>query len=161
MRAADVGGRGGTNFAKVENDRRNVADFAYLNDWGLSTPACLLDAQPAGIPVLASGGVRNPLDVARSLALGAAAVGVSGGFLRTLLDGGVEALITQISTWLDHLTALMTALGARTPAELAACDVLIKGELRAFCAERGIDTRSLNSRSEHLEPTKSTTGSAR
>nr|AID21784.1 putative isopentenyl diphosphate isomerase [Streptomyces sp. SpC080624SC-11] len=161
VRAADVGGRGGTNFAKVENDRRNVADFAYLNDWGLSTPACLLDAQPAGIPVLASGGVRNPLDVARSLALGAAAVGVSGGFLRTLLDGGVEALITQISTWLDHLTALMTALGARTPAELAACDVLIKGELRAFCAERGIDTRSLNSRSEHLEPTQSTTGSAR
>lgn len=145
--AADVAGRGGTNFARVENDRRDHADYSYLDDWGQSAPACLLDAQGAGIPVLASGGVRHPLDVARGLALGAAAAGASGGFLRTLLDGGVPTLIARISAWLDQLAALMTALGARTPAELARCDVLIHGALRSFCADRGIETRLLATRS--------------
>lgn len=147
VQVADVAGRGGTNFARVENDRRDRADYSYLGGWGQSAPACLLDAQGAGIPVLASGGVRNPLDVARGLALGAAAAGASGRFLRTVLDGGPSALIAQISAWLDQLAALMTALGARTPAQLARCDVLICGALRSFCADRGIETRGLATRS--------------
>jgi isopentenyl-diphosphate Delta-isomerase len=41
----------------------------------------------------------------------------------------------------------MTALGARNPAQLARCDVLTRGELRSFCADRGIDTRRLAGRS--------------
>ncbi|MEV0171119.1 type 2 isopentenyl-diphosphate Delta-isomerase [Streptomyces sp. NPDC050803] len=158
---ADVGGRGGTNFARIENGRRDLADYAYLDGWGQSTPACLLDAQDAGIPLLASGGVRHPLDVARSLALGARAAGASGGFLKTLLDGGVPALVGLITTWLDQLAALMTALGARTPADLARCDVLIHGDLRAFCADRGIDTHRTATRSGSLGPSPDMTGSTR
>ncbi|GAA2102307.1 type 2 isopentenyl-diphosphate Delta-isomerase [Actinomadura alba] len=161
VRAADVAGRGGTNFARIENDRRDHADYSYLNGWGQSAPACLLDAQGAGIPVLASGGVRNPLDVARGLALGAAAAGVSGQFLKTVLDGGVPALISQISAWLDQLEALMTALGAPTPADLTRCDVLIHGDLRAFCADRGIETRRLATRSSTHSTTHETIGSTR
>ena len=78
VRVADLGGRGGTDFARIENGRRELADYSYLHGWGQSTPACLLDAQGVGIPVLASGGIRNPLDVARALALGASGVGASG-----------------------------------------------------------------------------------
>ncbi|MEU4796695.1 type 2 isopentenyl-diphosphate Delta-isomerase [Streptomyces sp. NPDC023327] len=137
---ADVAGRGGTNFARIENGRRPHADYAYLESWGLSTPAALLDARNHGLPLLASGGVRHPLDVARALALGAHAVGASGIFLTTLLNGGVSALIEKINTWLDHLTALMTLLGAHTPADLSHCDVLVTGSLREFCALRDIDT---------------------
>lgn len=147
VRVADVAGRGGTNFARIENDRRDRADYSFLNGWGQSTPACLLDAQGIGIPVLASGGVRDPLDVVRGLALGASAAGVSGLFLRTVLDGGVPALLSLISRWLDQIGALMAALGARTPADLTRCDVLIQGGLRAFCADRGIETRRLAVRS--------------
>ncbi|MFF6782683.1 type 2 isopentenyl-diphosphate Delta-isomerase [Streptomyces sp. NPDC012510] len=161
VRAADLGGRGGTNFAAIENGRREFADYAYLRGWGLSTPASLLDTQDAGIPVLASGGVRDPLDVARALALGARAVGASGGFLRTLMDSGVPGLIEQISTWLDHLAALQTMLGARTPTELTHCDLLIHGELRAFCADRGIDTRPFARRSRSAEALHELTGSTR
>lgn len=144
---ADLGGRGGTDFAAIENGRRPLGDYAYLDGWGLSTAACLLDAAGAPLPVLASGGVRHPLDVARALALGAGAVGASGTFLRTLLDGGPDALITQITTWLDQLAALLTLLGAPSPAALTACDVLIGGRLREFCADRGIDTAALARRS--------------
>ena len=147
VQAADVAGRGGTNFARIENDRRDGGEYAFLDGWGQSAPACLLDAHDAGLPLLCSGGVRNPLDVARGLALGAVAVGASGGFLRTLLDGGVPALIALISAWKDQLAALMTALGARTPAQLARCDVLVGGALRSFCADRGVETRLLATRS--------------
>lgn len=160
--AADVSGKGGTDFARIENDRRVAADrgasgvsygdYSYLDGWGQSAPACLLDAQGVDLPLLASGAVRNPLDVARGLALGAVAVGASGGFLRTLLDEGVAGLIARISAWQDQLAALMTALGARTPADLARCDVLIGGALRDFCADRGVDTRRLATRSRSSGP---------
>ncbi|MFD5631791.1 MULTISPECIES: type 2 isopentenyl-diphosphate Delta-isomerase [unclassified Streptomyces] len=161
VRVADVSGRGGTDFARIENGRRELADYAFLHGWGQSTAACLLDAQGAGLPVLASGGVRDPLDVARALALGARGVGVSGGFLRTLLDGGVSALIAQISTWLDQLAALQTMLGARTPQDLTRCDLLIQGSLRSFCADRGIQTRQLAQRSSSIDALREMTGSTR
>ncbi|MYW01038.1 type 2 isopentenyl-diphosphate Delta-isomerase [Streptomyces sp. SID3343] len=137
---ADVAGRGGTDFARIENGRRPQRDYAYLDGWGLSTPAALLDARGRGLPLLASGGVRHPLDAARALALGAHAVGVSGGFLTVLLAGGVDALVREITTWLDHLTSLMTLLGAHHPADLTGCDVRLTGSLREFRALRDIDT---------------------
>jgi isopentenyl-diphosphate delta-isomerase len=161
VRVADLGGRGGTDFARIENGRREFADYAYLHGWGQSTPACLLDVRNIDFPVLASGGVRNPLDVARALALGAAGVGVSGGFLRTLMDEGVSALIARISTWLDQLAALQTMLGARTPTELARCDLVIHGELRSFCADRGIDTWPLGKRSRSVEALHEPRGTTR
>lgn len=161
VRVADLGGRGGTDFARIENGRRELGDYAYLHGWGQSTVACLLDAQGVGIPVLASGGVRHPLDVARALALGASGVGASGGFLRTLVDGGVSALIGQIADWLDQLAALQTMLGARTPADLTRCDLLVHGELRDFCADLDIDTGVLARRSSSSEALHETTGSTR
>jgi isopentenyl-diphosphate Delta-isomerase len=161
VRAADVAGRGGTDFARIENDRRDRADYSFLAGWGQSAPACLLDAQGTGIPVLASGGIRHPLDVLRGLALGACGTGVSGLFLKTVLDGGVPALISLISGWLDQIEALMTVLGARTPVDLTRCDVLIRGDLRAFCAERGIGTRRLATRSRSYDTTAETMGSIR
>ncbi|MFE6868574.1 type 2 isopentenyl-diphosphate Delta-isomerase [Kitasatospora sp. NPDC057692] len=147
VRAADLGGRGGTDFARIENGRRDLRDYAFLEGWGLSTAACLLDAQGVDLPVLASGGVRHPLDVARALALGARGVGASGTFLRTLMDQGVDALVAQLSTWLDQLAALMTMLGAAAPADLTRRDLLIQGSLREFCADRGIDTARFARRS--------------
>ncbi|MEU8954658.1 type 2 isopentenyl-diphosphate Delta-isomerase [Streptomyces sp. NPDC048518] len=161
VKVADLGGRGGTDFARIENGRRELREYAFLHGWGQSTAACLLDNQDVGIPVLASGGVRNALDVTRALALGASGVGVSGGFLRTLKDEGVSALIAQISTWLDQLAALQTMLGARTPAELQRCDLLIHGELRTFCADRGIETGPFAQRSRSVAAATELTGSTR
>lgn len=147
--AVDVSGRGGTNFARIENQRRDGrhADYSFLRDWGQSTAACLLDAAPVrGIEILGSGGIRTPLDVARVLALGARASGVAGQFLRTLVDDGVEALVERIENWLGQLRQIMTILGATTPAAMADCDLLISGELAAFCRLRGIDPSAYASR---------------
>ncbi|RST08984.1 type 2 isopentenyl-diphosphate Delta-isomerase [Streptomyces sp. WAC07149] len=139
--AADVAGRGGTDFARIENGRRPEGDYAYLEGWGLSTAEALLDARDSGLPLLASGGIRHPLDAVRALALGARAVGSSGPFLTTVTAGGPDALIARITTWIDQLTALMTLLGAPTPAGLASCELLLTGALHDFCTRRGIHPR--------------------
>ncbi|WP_330179042.1 type 2 isopentenyl-diphosphate Delta-isomerase [Nocardia sp. NBC_01503] len=146
--AADVGGRGGTNFARIENNRRTGADFSFAQGWGQSTVCCLLDVSDlTGIEILASGGVRSPLDVARALALGAKATGVAGHFLRILVDQGTDALVTTIENWLEQLRQLMTVLGARTPDELLRCDLLLTGDVESFCRLRGIDPMAYSFRS--------------
>ncbi|KAA0020140.1 type 2 isopentenyl-diphosphate Delta-isomerase [Antrihabitans cavernicola] len=140
---ADVSGRGGTNFATIENARRPHQDFAYLRDWGQSAPACLIDDQAIagqrGVTLLASGGVRQPLDVVRALALGARAVGVSGYFLSVLEGEGVDALVSTIADWIVQIRQLMVVLGAPTVPDLVKTDVLVSGQVAEFARLRGID----------------------
>jgi isopentenyl-diphosphate delta-isomerase len=147
--AADVAGRGGTNFASIENNRRHDgADYSFLEHWGQSTPACLIDAaQVPGIDLLASGGVRSPLDTARALALGASATGVAGRFLLALVDDGTTGLISMICEWLEQLRQVMAILGTPTPADLRHTDVILTGNLDAYCRQRRIDASQFAFRS--------------
>ncbi|GAB2662110.1 type 2 isopentenyl-diphosphate Delta-isomerase [Nocardia goodfellowii] len=157
---ADVGGRGGTDFAAIENSRRPGAELSFLEGWGQSTVCCLLEAaQVRGIEVVASGGVRSALDVARALALGASAAGVAGKFLSIVIDDGVDALIATIRKWLDQLTSIMTVLGTSTPADLARCDLLVGGNVSAYCGLREIEShtyarRSLASAASEFDPAR-------
>ena len=159
LTVADTAGSGGTNFARVENDRRAGKDYSFLADFGQSALFSLLDAttlpeatqRPA---LLASGGVRNPYDVVRGLALGARAVGVAGTFLHTVLGetgldagaDGTERLVQQITDWRDRLTEMYAMLGAATTQDLSTTDVLISGDLAESARLRGADLESLASR---------------
>ncbi|MCX4095784.1 type 2 isopentenyl-diphosphate Delta-isomerase [Nocardia sp. alder85J] len=145
---ADVGGSGGTDFARIENNRRAGRDLGYLQGWGQSTVCCLLaTADVTGIDVAASGGIRTPLDIARCLALGATAAGVAGRFLKILVDDGLDHLVGTIRDWLDQLASIMTVLGAPTPAALTACDLLLTGDTETWSRLLGIDTRTYAHRS--------------
>ncbi|WP_298040312.1 type 2 isopentenyl-diphosphate Delta-isomerase [uncultured Microbacterium sp.] len=147
VRIADVSGRGGTDFLRIENDRHADGGLSFLTGFGQSAPASLLDA-PAGFPaLLASGGVRNPFDVVKALALGARAVGVAGVFLDAAVEGGADALIVMIQRWLDQIRSIMALLGADSPAALVSTDLLVRGDLGEFCALRGIDAASFSTRS--------------
>lgn len=148
-RVADVSGKGGTDFLRIENARRTSeqGDYSMLSGFGQSAMACLLDAPPSGPELLASGGVRHPYDVVKALAAGAKAVGVAGTFLETVRAGGAEALVPLIRQWLDQTTAILAMLGATTPAHLTHTDMLVRGGLAEYCLLRGIDTPSLARRS--------------
>ncbi len=148
---ADVSGTGGTDFVRIENERRPGRDYAYLEGWGQSAAACLLDAPADGPVLLASGGVRTPLDVARGLALGARAVGASGSFLAVALDGGADALVRRIREWSDHLRALHSLVGATTPHGLRGTDVIVRGRTAEFARARGLDIDSLARRADGKE----------
>ncbi len=153
---ADVSGRGGTDFVRIENSRRAGGDFAYLIGWGQSAVECLLDAPPDAPVLLASGGVRTPLDVVRALALGARAVGVSGTFLGAVLEGGADGLIERIREWTAHVRALAAVLGAETPDALASTDLIVDGPTARYGTARGIDLTALTRRSDATRPEERT-----
>ena len=119
LAAVDVSGMGGTNFARIENGRREDKS-TYLENIGYTTAESLEFASPYRdkIDIIASGGIRNPLDVVKCLALGAKAVGVSKTFLEILVNDGKEALIEEIEKWKKELQFLMILMNAKNIDEL-------------------------------------------
>ena len=119
LAAIDVSGMGGTNFARIENGRREDKS-TYLENIGYTTAESLEFAAPYRdkIDIIASGGIRNPLDVVKCLALGAKAVGVSKAFLEILVNDGKEALIDEIEKWKKELQFLMILMNAKNIDEL-------------------------------------------
>lgn len=119
LAAVDVSGMGGTNFARIENGRREDKS-TYLENIGYTTAESLEFAAPYRdkIDIIASGGIRNPLDVVKCLALGAKAVGVSKTFLEILVNDGKEALIEEIEKWKKELQFLMILMNAKNIDEL-------------------------------------------
>lgn len=145
VQVADVAGVGGTDFARIEAGRRHDV-HTHLIGYGQSAAACLLDA-PEGITVLSSGGVRSPLDVARSLALGAAAAGAAGPMLAAAMQGEANA-VEHISSWIQRVRELLALVGATDPSGMTDKDVLIRGHLREFALLRGIDPGAYARRSD-------------
>jgi isopentenyl-diphosphate delta-isomerase len=118
--AVDVAGAGGTNWALVEG-RRDPAAGAVADafaDWGVGTLDALRGALSTarGLPVVASGGVRDGVEAAKCLALGAAGVGLARPLLRAAQDDRAgEVLGTllrqlRVATWAAGAAAV-TALG--------------------------------------------------
>ncbi len=130
IRTFDISGRGGTSFAYIENQRAQQ-DRSYLNQWGQSTVQTLLnlgDLRNRG-EILASGGVRHPLDMIKALVLGARAVGLSRTILELVERYPVEKVIAIVDGWKDDLRLLMCALNCRTLTDLRQVDYLLYGKL--------------------------------
>jgi isopentenyl-diphosphate Delta-isomerase len=143
----DVGGFGGTNFAKIENQRRHHPYF-FFNNWGISTPVSIVEAKHCGQPVtiIGSGGIRSSLEIAKAISLGASAVGIAGHLLKLLIDDGVEVLIKEINTLHQELTLIMTALGVKSILELQKVPLVLSGETYHWLNERGINTKLYSQR---------------
>lgn len=137
----DVSSRGGTNFIWIENARREKQEYEYLRGWGQTAPISLLEAQEFmdEQTFFASGGIRNPLDVVKCLALGAKATGIAGFILKKVQSEGIDGAIQEMLDWHEQLRAILTMLGVRRLEELAHVPLLIKGEVREWCELRGID----------------------
>ena len=108
--AIDVAGAGGTSWAKVESERAETALQRRLGmtfgDWGLPTAECITSVRAVApaVPLIASGGLRHGLDVAKAIALGADIAGLALPFLQAAAESEaalhalVEVLIAEITT---------------------------------------------------------------
>lgn len=132
--ALDVGGRGGTSFAQIEaaraqqrSDQRGTLLGELLANWGIPTLASVALASRAGLPVIATGGVRSGLDAAKAIAMGATAVGVARPLLQAAL-GGDGALDEWIERFRTGLVAAMYLTGSPNVATLPRARTVVTGE---------------------------------
>jgi isopentenyl-diphosphate delta-isomerase len=121
--AIDVAGAGGTSWSQVEKYRtrsRAGARLASLfQDWGLSTADALVDCRKAvpDLPLIASGGIRNGMEMAKCIALGARLVGMAGPLLSAAVKGP-GAVERELRQRITELRVTMFAAGARDLAAL-------------------------------------------
>jgi isopentenyl-diphosphate Delta-isomerase len=106
----DVAGAGGTSWAKVESERAKTVLQRRLGetfgDWGIPTTECITTIRQLAptLPLIASGGVRNGLDIAKAIALGADVAGLALPFLQaadvstTAVSELVQILMAEIQT---------------------------------------------------------------
>ncbi|MEW4354654.1 type 2 isopentenyl-diphosphate Delta-isomerase [Streptococcus pneumoniae] len=129
IKTVDISGRGGTSFAFIENRRGGNRD--YLNDWGQTTAQVLLHAQDMldKIEILASGGVRHPLDMIKALVLGAKGVGLSRTLLELIETKPLSEVIAIVEGWKSDIRLIMCALSCKTVEELRQIPYLLYGRL--------------------------------
>ncbi len=125
----DVAGAGGTSWSQVELHRaedeqaRRIA--ATFIDWGIPTADAIIDVRKSlpDIPIIASGGLRNGLDAAKCIALGADCTAMAGPYLRSAAQSP-EALQSTIEGIIRELKVTMFACGARDIAALKQVQLL-------------------------------------
>ncbi len=118
--AIDVAGSGGTSWALIEGERASdrskerTASQVYKK-WGIPTPAAILSVSEVieRAKLIGSGGVRNGLDAAKCLALGADMVGAARPFLKAVVEGKHEGVIYLLNNYSYQLKIAVFLSGAR------------------------------------------------
>jgi len=140
VRVADVSGAGGTSWVKVEALR---ADDSHrdlgrvLADWGIPTAAALFALRGLGLELIASGGIRSGLDVAKAIALGARVAGVALPVFRAYRSGGIEAAARFIEQLVAGLRAAMILTGSPDLSALGRAQVVVGPRLREWALTGG------------------------
>lgn len=141
----DVGGVGGTDWARVESYRRNSKKTEFRSHifygWGVSTAASLVEVtQTAKLMAIASGGIRDGLQVAKSIALGASAAGLARPLLNPAMKS-CKAVEKAIHIIHRELRTAMFLTGSKTIDDLQRAPLVITGETYHWLTQRGFDTR--------------------
>lgn len=128
----DVSGKGGTNFIEMENLRNYRNDFSDLYSWGIPTAKSIINVRRVSkdVNLIASGGIKTGLDVAKALILGADYVGVSGELLKYVLHGGYQQGISYLNDLIYKTKIVMFLLGVKDISQLKNVEYKITGKLK-------------------------------
>ena len=114
--ALDVAGAGGTSWAKVEE----FVNYGHvrspdLAEWGIPTATALQEVRGVlpTMPLVASGGIRSGVDIAKALALGAQVVAVALPLLKPATKSA-EAVVEKLEQLIWELKVAMHCSGVKT-----------------------------------------------
>jgi isopentenyl-diphosphate delta-isomerase len=115
--AVDVAGAGGSNWATVEGERaESQADKAHaaaFGDWGIPTARAIAEVRAAcpRSTIIGSGGVRDGVDAAKAIRLGADMVGQAAGVL-TAATVSTEAVVEHFQTLIRQMRTVCFCTGS-------------------------------------------------
>ncbi len=139
VRGLDVAGAGGTSFSKVEGrravkmgDRRSERIADTYAEWGIPAPVSVMWAD-VGLPIIASGGIVNGLQAAKSIALGAHCAGTARAVLKEALESP-QAVEERLSLMIDELKIAMFLTGACNVRELGRVGCVLTGATKEWAA---------------------------
>jgi isopentenyl-diphosphate delta-isomerase len=137
VRGIDVGGVGGTSFSAVEfhraekeNDHLRARLGETFWNWGIPTPISILEAD-VGVQVIATGGLRNGLDAAKAVALGATAAGFASKLLRPATESA-DAVEVELRTIIAEMKAALFLTGCPTLEKLGETELVLSDELLSW-----------------------------
>ncbi|MFW9974537.1 MAG: alpha-hydroxy-acid oxidizing protein, partial [Candidatus Thorarchaeota archaeon] len=143
----DVGGVGGTSLAGVEYFRAQKEDddfkaqlgLEYWN-WGIPTAlSAIMVLDSTELDVIATGGIRTGLDIAKALALGATAAGVAQPLLRQAVHGSSLDVVIELERFLEGLSVAMYLTGSQKVENLSSKQLILSGKLVESLKSLGID----------------------
>ena len=151
----DIAGAGGTSWAAVESYRAKIRLNKFQEnlgkifwDWGVPTAISTVEvSQTTQMTVIASGGIRTGIDVAKAIALGAEAVGLALPLLKPALEGKLNEALQML---VNEFRTSMFLVGAKSLKELECTPLVITGRtsewlrLRGFKPERYAERRYKN-----------------
>ncbi|KQY96712.1 isopentenyl pyrophosphate isomerase [Brevundimonas sp. Root1423] len=115
--AVDVAGAGGSNWATVEGERSegeaDKAHAAAFADWGIPTARSIAEVR-AACPkalIIGSGGIRDGVDAAKAIRLGADMVGQAAGVLTAAMVS-TEAVVEHFQTVIRQMRTVCFCTGS-------------------------------------------------
>ncbi len=143
-----VEGAGGTSFAAVEvqraikkqdNIKEHIGELFW--DWGIPTGISTAEIcyNFPDVPLIASGGLRTGIELAKTLALGATLGGMAFPFLVEYERGGFEGVVSLIERLILELKTTMFLVGAKDIPSLKRSNIIIKGLTGHWLELRGVD----------------------
>ncbi|MDR0797652.1 MAG: type 2 isopentenyl-diphosphate Delta-isomerase [Nitrososphaerota archaeon] len=137
--AIDVGGVGGTSFAAVEYYRGEEVLGEAFWDWGIPTAVSIVEVvQSVNLPVIASGGIRTGIDIAKALALGANLASIVQPALEVAVKSGEETEQFLLGL-INELSSVLFLVGAKNVARLAEVPLVICNETAEWLKMRGFN----------------------
>ncbi|NVM16796.1 MAG: type 2 isopentenyl-diphosphate Delta-isomerase [Candidatus Lokiarchaeota archaeon] len=148
----DVSGVGGTSWVAVEyyrakkQDLKSKMDLGKLFwDWGIPTAASIIEVSSvvknsSNIKIIGSGGIRDGIDIAKSLRLGAHFAAMARPFLMVALEGQ-ESIYQFIEKTLRELEITLLLTGSKNIHELIKTPILIESSLKNWLKQRKIEIK--------------------
>lgn len=146
VKGIDVSGSGGTSFAAVEYYRAKEREKSFQSrlgdifwDWGIPTAVSIVEvSMTTNVRVIASGGIRNGIDMAKAFALGASLASLSQPMLKAA-SKNVSETRNALSLLIEELRNTMFLVGAHSMQELGKTPSVITGRTAEWLTARGFD----------------------